>query len=345
MGWREWFRGKDAAQALAPASSLALTAPTDALASLVFPDEWAADAPVTEEQALQVPATMRALTLIAYPISELPISNVPAWLTSSFAVGPVTLQNAIALTIKDMMLSPGGDALWVVDRSADGQIVRAWYARRDTWFADLDGTITVAGLKIPAQHCVYFSRGVPGLCRSARATIRQYLALSELISNAGDMPNPRAVLKETVHGNNMKPEQVDKALLDFATMLKARRGGIAYVPYGLEYATLDAASIPALTEARNAVRLDIANFVGLDPSMLAGATGSSNTYSNALQGDREFVQLTIKLFAAPIMNRLNQLDVRGTAPAMAFDYSSLEDLARTQSAGNTGNPREDPSDA
>ena len=244
-----------------------------------------------------------------------------------------------------MMLSPGGDALWVVDRSADGQIVRAWYARRDTWFADLDGTITVAGLKIPAQHCVYFSRGVPGLCRSARATIRQYLALSELISNAGDMPNPRAVLKETVHGNNMKPEQVDKALLDFATMLKARRGGIAYVPYGLEYATLDAASIPALTEARNAVRLDIANFVGLDPSMLAGATGSSNTYSNALQGDREYVELTIKLFAAPIMNRLNQLDVRGVAPAMAFDYSSLEDLARTQSAGNTGNPREDPSDA
>ena len=339
MGWRDWFR-KDAARALAPASSLGLTAPSDALASLVFPEEWLTEAPVTAEEALSVPSVMRALTVIASPISELPIKNAPAWLTSSFAVGALTLQNVVFLTVQDLMLHPAGDALWVVDRDSAGNVVRAWYARRDTWHVDLNGVITAGGLVIPPAHCVYFSRGLPGLCKTARATIRQYRALSELITQAGQMPHPRAVLKET-KDLSLSESEKNAVITNFAAMLQAKKGGVAYLPNGLDYQVLGGDLIPALTEARNAVRLDVANFAGLDPAMLAGATGSSNTYSNALQGDREYVQLSVKQFAAPIINRLNQLDVRGTGAPMSFDYSGLEDLARTDAAGNTGNPRHD----
>ena len=338
MGWREWFR-KDAALALRPAGQLALTAPTDALASLIFPADWAGDAPVTVEEALAVPSVMRAVTVVAAPISELPITGAPAWLTSSFASGALTLQNVLFLTVQDLMLHPAGDALWVVDRDAAGAITRAWYVRRDAWHVDLAGAVTVNGVQIPAAHCVYFSRGLPGLCKTARATIRQYRALSDLITQAGEMPHPRAVLKETISGLGLSPQVIDETQRNFAAMLKAKRGGVAWLPYGIAYEVISSELIPALTEARNAVRLDIANFAGLDPAMLAGATGSSNTYQNALQGDREYVALTIKQFAAPIINRLNQLDVRGPGGPMSFDYTGLEDLARTQSAGNTGNPR------
>ena len=332
---------------MVPASSLAVTAPTDALASLVFPAEWQSDAPVSVEEALAVPSVMRAVTVLAAPISELPIENAPAWLMSSFAAGALTLQNVLALTVQNLMLHPAGDALWVVDRDGAGAVSRAWYVRRDLWHSDLDGKITVAGLVIPPAHCVYFSRGLPGLCKTARATIRQYRALSDLITQAGEMPHPRAVLKETISGLNLSQAQTDLVQTNFAAMLKSKRGGVSYLPYGLDYEVIGSELIPALTDARNAVRLDVANFAGLDPAMLAGATGSSNTYQNALQGDREYVQLSIKAFAAPIINRLNQLDVRGPgATPAAFDYTGLEDLARTSSAGNTGNPRhqENPND-
>lgn len=325
---------------MAPASSLALTAPTDALASLVFPAEWAADTPVSVEEALAVPSVMRAVTVIASPISELPITNMPAWLAASFETGALTLPVVLALTVQDLMLSPAGDSLWVIDRDTAGAVSRAWYVRRDLWHSDLNGQITVAGMIIPPAHCLYFSRGLPGLCASARATIRQYRALSDLITQAGEMPHPRGVLKETISGLNLSTAQTTQVQENFALMLKSKRGGVAYLPYGLAYEVIGSELIPALTEARNAVRLDVANFAGLDPAMLAGATGSSNTYQNALQGDREYVQLSIKAFAAPIINRLNQLDIRapGATPA-SFDYSGLEDLARTSSAGNTGNPR------
>lgn len=250
--------------------------------------------------------------------------------------GAMTLSLALQLTLRDLLLSPGGDALWFVDRRS-GEITHAWYVRRDEWSADETGMISINGMPVPDEYVIYFASGRAGLCDIARDTIRQYRDLSAGISEAARMPHPRALIKETMQFTG-GPEEKDAAMRRLEGVLKAKHGGIAWMPFGLEYQILGAAEIPALSEARNAIRLDVANFVGIDPAMLAGTTGSSNIYSNALQGDREFSELTIKPWAAIITERLAQTDV---GAAIEFDFEPLEQLSQTNAAGNTGAPRKE----
>ena len=331
------FRFRRGREAVAPAgSSLALTARTDVLASLVFPDLPENTGPVSEVEALRVPSVARAVSLIAGTIAGLPRDGVPSWMERFGEQGAMTLSLVLQLTLKDLLLSPGGDALWFVDRRS-GEISNVWYVRRDEWLADQDGKISINGMEVPDQYVIYFSAGRPGLCDIARDTIRQYRDLSAGISEAARMPHPRALIKETMQFTGSADEK-DAAMKRLESVLKAKHGGIAWMPFGLEYQILDAAGIPAMSEARNAIRLDVANFVGIDPAMLAGTTGSSNIYSNALQGDREFSELTIKPWAALITERLAQADV---GVELSFDFEPLERLSETNAAGNTGAPRKE----
>jgi len=341
------FKRTPAVAETRPAGSLALTAPTKALEALVFPDGLSSTTTVTRDEALRVPAVSRAVSLISNTISGLELTGAPAWLTESFGIGALPLSLALKLTVEDLILHPAGDALWIIRRDAQGTVVEGAYVRRDQWGTTDAGQITLRGVQLPPENCLYFTAGRPGLCDTAAETIRQYSGLSRAISRASTMPNPRILLKETQAFAGDK-ETKDAAIKSLKLVLENDAGGIAWVPYGLDLEIMSAAQIDALSAARNETRLDIANFTNLDPDYVAGSKqGGSDTYSNALQGDREFSTLTIQPISRIITDRLNQADVRAKgAPPVAFDFAALEGLAETTSTQNTGNtqPRkeEDP---
>jgi hypothetical protein len=88
-----------------------------------------------------------------------------------------------------------------------------------------------------------------------------------------------------------------------------------------------------LIGARNAIRVDFANFVNLNASLLDGASGASDTYSNTLQDANEFLRLSQGLFTMPISQRLSQDDITPEGLELDWDFSKFD---MTPAAGNTG---------
>lgn len=342
VGWIEKLRGWRVVDSQRSAGTLAVTAPTEALASIVFPDGmWPTDGPVTREEARKVPGLYRGIKLISTTVASLPMKNAPVWLTESFGRGAFSLRHALRLTVEDLMLCPGGDALWIVDRDGAGNVVEGAYVRRDAWQLDDEGRVWIGSAVLPDENVIRFATGEPGLQTTAADTIRHYLGLSQQLLNAAKMPQPRIFVKETAQFQGGQEEQ-NAAMEQLKRVLQAESGGIAWVPIGLEMEIVDGAGMASLSQARNDVRLDVANFTGLDPDFLAGSKqGGSDTYSNALQGDREFSEFSIKPWSELIADRLNQADVRGEAERMSFDFSGIEDIAVTSAAGNTTNRKKD----
>jgi hypothetical protein len=88
-----------------------------------------------------------------------------------------------------------------------------------------------------------------------------------------------------------------------------------------------------LIQARNAIRIDFANYTNLNASIVDGASGASDTYSNTLQDANEFLRLSLGLWTLPITQRLSQDDVTPEGLELTWDHSKF-DLADSQ--GNTG---------
>jgi phage portal protein BeeE len=89
-----------------------------------------------------------------------------------------------------------------------------------------------------------------------------------------------------------------------------------------------------LTEARNAARLDAANFTNLPAAMLDGNSGTTDQYSNTLQNANEFLTLSVSLFTRAIESRLSQDDVTPEGVTVSFNSPSFDTLA--PATGNVG---------
>ncbi|MDN8680276.1 hypothetical protein Q0L73_14220, partial [Staphylococcus aureus] len=76
----------------------------------------------------------------------------------------------------------------------------------------------------------------------------------------------------------------------------------------LDIRELGTSEVSMLTEARNAVRLDVANFLNINAAMLDGDSGASDNYSNNLQNLIELIGLSLEEFMNPIAQRLTQPD-------------------------------------
>ncbi|WP_235564476.1 hypothetical protein, partial [Arthrobacter sp. Soil762] len=113
-----------------------------------------------------------------------------------------------------------------------------------------------------------------------------------------------------------------------------KRGGIVYQPKGLEihgFGGSDSANTMML-EARNAVRVDISNFLGVSAALLDGnGGGNADVYQNAVDERNETLELSLKTWTEPIADRLSQDDVTPPGVKITVDYSSF----RAQVSGKT----------
>lgn len=326
-----------------PAGIISETLP---LAKVLFPDVDTSDFPVTVDEALTVPAVDRAVLLYSGIVSRLNLvadgAELP-WLERSR--GPVTAKMRKAYTVQDLIFH--NESLWqVIERNADGGIEYVEHVDRSRWAVNpANDEVEVDGAPADQDDLIWFGGLLPrgGFLTNGRDSVRQYTAMSRILNNRVAVPEPVTLVKETEEGG-LTAEEVEELMDDLAERLTNKRGGILFVPRGYDVEGFGAVNNAnaMMIESRNAIRLDLANHLGIKASLLeAVADGSSDTYTNTLMVQSELLELSIKTFSDPIADRLSSDDITPEGVTVRFDYSKF-DAALTDTVGpGTVPPRQE----
>lgn len=292
--------------------------------------------PATIAEALGVPPIHRAIALYSTCIAQVKIPDAaPSWVRTG--VGSITPEARLVSIVLDLIFYR--DSVVMLDRQGD-EIVSGVRLPYDLWHLDPVGNIMIPALyggEIPDQSMfIYLSSYMPlGLLEAASETIEHYHDLKNTIRSRGKNPIPLVELSVTAEFDGSEGELI-KARDDWTEARQDPNGAVAFTPPGVELKTPGADSAndggAMLIQARNAVRLDAANFCNLPAALLEGANGASGTYENTLQTKDELVSLSCAQWLTPVASRLSQPDAGSTAP-WVFDTSAL---SAGDAKGNTG---------
>ena len=340
----------------------------DKLAGLVLTDGaraaiTGAGTVITVQDALRVPAVARAAAQITSAVATIGLKARDdngaavdlAWLSGP-TTGPVSGAYMWAQCALDLLWQ-SATVLIVTARDGDGYPTAVERVPLGLWSLETDrGVVLIDGQAVDQSTIIYVPGLVPlGFLDAAAEHVAHYMALIRTIGSRSRNPIPMIDLHldEEWVGDDEELEEVRDA---WAAARRHENGAVGISPRGVNVRPLLAGSSDdqaMLIQARNAARLDIANFANLPANMLEGDNGASGTYQNTLQVHSEFVRLSLPLFMAPIAARLSQDDV--TPPGVTV-YAPLDDLddSMTDPHGNTTNraaptpvpaPQEDHTDA
>jgi hypothetical protein len=290
------------------------------------------DASITN--AMTVPAVSRAVQLYTTAAAKLLLKddagNAPAWLTK--AEGNFTPGDRIARIVIDLIMH-GRAVLWV-SRDASGAVTDVVLLPAAMFSLDFFGRIMLQNVVLPKQNQFVYIRSLTGVgfLEAGRDTISHYQGLRDSILSRSRNPIPVVELK-VKEQFELEDGELDQAQSNWHTARTADNGAVAVTPYGVDAIIHgDKADTAMLDVARNAVRLDVANFLNINASLLDGNNGTSDTYSNTLGNKDEFIDLSLDTFLLPIEQRMSMADV---STGLKFDRSVLAVAA--PAVGNTGN--------
>jgi hypothetical protein len=307
------------------------------LAPVLFPNVSESLLPVSAAEALQVPPVTRALFLYSTVAAGLPLvasTGEAEWLSTT--EGAVTPAHRTASIIQSLILR-GAACLWV-ERDDEGFVTKADHIPDAWWTVNQDNYIVFQNEVLNQDNFVY----IPSLLNSGfldygKETIRQYLSICKTMTNRAANPTPLLEIHITDDFEG-EPEELEETLANWAAARQSPNGAVAITPKGIELNTPGAQANEdgaMLIAARNAIRLDVANFLNINAAMLDGNNGTSDTYSNTLQNQSELINLSLDSFLKPIESRLSQNDVTRPGITVSFDRSKFD--AMPDAKGNTGN--------
>ena len=294
----------------------------------------------TALEALSCPPIFRGLAVLTTLIGDLrlmyedgtELSAADAWMNES--PGSITPGQRHAALLLDLVLER--DSVYWVERDGDA-ITSALKLPRECWQLDWLGNVVINGEPAKDQsQFIYFQSLMPlGLLDAAASSIEHYIDLRNTIRSRSKNPMPLVELHVTQEFEGTAQELQDTQDR-WAKARQAENGAVAITPLGVQviiHRPEDGGAM--LTEARNANRLDFANFLNLAASLLEGANGSSGTYENTLQSKDELVTLSLLSFLAPIQQRYSQPDVTRSGKRIVFDVRGLS-AAPESARGNVG---------
>lgn len=303
---------------------------------------------VSMAQAMAIPPIARAVMLYTAVVAGQPLvaenkdgsAYALEWLNSTGegAVSPA-LRNA--QLVQDLFFA--GHALLEVTRDTDGYVTDAIRLPLDRWSLDEEGYVLIDKERVHQDTVVYIPGLLPfGFLTYAASTIRHYAAITRTLESRSANPVPLIAIYVD-EDCNLTDEEILQVQTNWADARRSQNGAVAVVPKGIRIDVLgqDAGGGEMLTEARNAARLDAANFVNLTAALVDGNNGTSGTYENTLQNQNEFNALSLPLFTLPITRRLSQDDVTPPGVSVQFDGSRF-DTAPQDARGNTGRAIETP---
>ena len=227
----------------------------------------------------------------------------------------------MAHTIDDLIFN--GWALWAVERDTDGNITAAIRVPPENWSFDTDGNVLVDGSPAQARDVILFEGPFEGLLACAPETIRAAARLEKAWASRVQIPIPVVELHETTE--MLRTDNELDALIDgYVIARNDPDGAVIYTPQDVDLRVHGEAKADVLVEARNAIRLDIANFMGLPAEILDGSLSTASLTYTTQQGTRTELGDALRTWTEPIAARLSQDDVVPSPLRVRFDMTDLE---------------------
>ena len=309
---------------------------------------------ISRNEALQVPAVMRARNLIAGTLSTLPHvvidpqrREVPGTYLLGGNVDP-DIPNSVlfAQTYEDLLFE--GIAWWRVTKfgfhgyptearhvpvesvhvAGTGTLPSQSQISPDQLFP-VDGQVFIDGIPVRDDEVIRFDSPNPPLLRHAARAIRTCLKLDRAAALYADDPLPLGYFAPMEGANPLSDapgsaedgtdrSEVD-AMLDAWETSRARRAW-GYVQ-GVEAKALawNPEQLQLADQRQHAV-LEIARAAGIDPEDL-GVSTTSRTYANQEQRWQALINLTYSAYVAAVRDRLSMRDIlpRGYRAKVRFD--------------------------
>lgn len=313
---------------------------TGSLSTILYPDIFPTDAePVlvpTRDDAMSLAPVGRGRNLITGAIASTPlrvflegqsepfgIEATPWWLNHT--TGPLSAYWRMTWTLDDGLFY--GEALWGCERDADGVIVDAWHVPYATWEVTALGQLEIDGEEVAADSVLYFPFHVEGFLVRGQRTIRMALAVERGVQARAEHPIPLMVMQPISEDYQKAPEEAAEYV---DAMRSARRkgngGAMMYVPFGQTLTAYgERADSGHAIEARNALRLDFANHIGVAGSRLDGSTAESSLTYTTQEGDQQELASATGLgpWMDDVTSRLSQPDVVVPGVAIRFERGQI----------------------
>jgi len=297
---------------------------------------------ITAADAMRVPPVARAVLLYSTVMGSLTLRNrdggdADHWMTHSETAE--TPAHRWAGVMQDLMFYR--DSVVFVARDGDGKILDGIKLPRNLWSLTDDGEVAINGQRWADQsETLYFRSLLPmGFLEYGAEAVEHYHDLGNTIRSRARNPIPLVELHITEDyeppiGDN--GEELKKTQEDWATARQAINGATAITPRGIQMIAHQPNNSDSemLLGARNAVRLDVANFMNINASMLDGNNGSSMDYSNTLQKANEFTSLSMSTWTIPIEARLSQDDVSAPGTSVTFGVNTFDSTTSTNTPTN-----------
>lgn len=252
----------------------------------------------------------------------LPYEQQPWWLNHTDGV--MSPYQRLTWTLDDGLFY--GESLWRVERLG-GVIVRAWHVPYATWTVTPDGNVEIAGVRKDPSEYLYFPFHVESLLVRAERTMRMALAIEQGVEERAVSPIPLSVLQSQGPDSDLTQEQATTYVQQFRAA-RATQGGRAamYLPSALKLEVYgDRADSGHAIEARNAVRLDVANHIGIPASRLDGSEVQSSLTYTTQEGDQQELASATGLgpWMTDITSRLSQDDVSPAGYIVRFHAGQM----------------------
>lgn len=288
-------------------------------------------ATLSRADAMRVPAIVRSRALIAGLLSRHPLADYDTatgqpireatWLTTTATSQSPRQRNL--WTFDDLIFS--GLSLWFVARDSDDRITDAIRVDPSLWTVHPDTReVKITGIdNLSPEQVILFEGPQEGLVTIASETIRAALDLEAAWAKRVASPVPMLELHSTDSTYDLEPEEAAELV---AKWEKARKegGGTAYTPASITANVLGQLTADLFIQGRNALRLDIANFVSLPAALLEGSMSTASlTYSTKEGSRNDLVDLSLGYWADPFEARLSQDDVVPSGRHVAIDLTAL----------------------
>lgn len=325
MGFWDWLTGNRQTTDVASPWSDNEHLEQVTLAHLYDLDE--SNLPLTRDAAMHVPAIARARNLICTSIGRMPLAAHTSSGRRKGQPGIVTQPD------------PGAPALttwtWTVDELMFHG--RAWhYVLEET-----NGRATRTRV-LPAAHIMFDTNDQPygfkgkplpnrwirvdgpheGILSFGRRSIRSALAIEKAYRRGAEMPIPAIDLHQTTPTPQLTKTQREELITSWVAARNGKNGAVGYTSYNIEAKPLGAPAENLLVAARDAAALDMARLSGVPAwAVDAAVQGSSLTYSNLVDRNRELVDYSLSPYMAAIEARWSMDDIlaRGTWARFATD--------------------------
>ena len=336
MGFLDWLGlGPSVVNAVAGGAGISSPWSTTDLARVVWADIHGTTPPgISRTDAMKVPSIIRGRALVAGLLSKSPLVSFtdatpdavqPAWLyRTNTGQSP---QARTLWTYDDLIFS--GYSLWDLTRDQTNEVLTGVRRRRDLWQINptshvIEGrpAITEPWKPLTTELCCLIEGPQEGLVTIAADTIRAARDMEAAWTQRVASPVPLVELHNTDPQVELDDDEIDDLIDTWEA--KRRTGGTAYTPAKIEVKEHGTAPTDLYVQGRNALRLDIANYLSVPASLLEGSQSTASlTYSTSETKRNELVDLSLAYWAVPLEGRLSLDDMIPAGRSVRFDLSAM----------------------